>query len=95
MIHDAIRAKFGRYAAIAPWLPQPLLDWEGKWLVRMVSPPFSDLLAQGIKPVENVPMGDWISWGCQGFMVFIAYQGAAVLDNFKDFMPKPITNIHG
>jgi hypothetical protein len=46
------------------------------------------LLAQGIKPVENMPTTDWVSWGCQGYIIFVNYQGASVLENFQEFLPE-------
>ena len=40
----------------------------------MVSPPFAQLLADGVKPFEIMPIKDWILWGTQGFMVVAIYK---------------------
>ena len=69
-------------------MPPEMLDWEGKWLVRMVSPPLSQLITDGIKKCEIMPVSDWITWGAQGVIITAIYQGAQEIGNLQQYVPR-------
>ena len=85
---SALVSKFGPYAGLTPWLPGPVVNWEGRWLIRGVSNSLAPLIANGIKPVENAPIQDFISWGMQGCFVTAIYQLASDLNHPTGWVPK-------
>ena len=86
-ITQEMKLKFKNYISMIPWWPPEIRLWRGRWLVHMVSPPACQLLAEGYKPVENIPIKDWVSWGCQGCIVTGIYQGAKALESMENYVP--------
>ena len=84
---EGMYEKFGDFAGMALFLPQEILNWEGQWLLRVVAPPFSHLIACGTKKVENIPVSEWIKWGVQGVIVTAIFETSKVLSNAREYMP--------
>ena len=40
-----------------------------------------------LKTVENMPVTDWMSWGCQGYIVVGIYQGAGKITDCANYVP--------
>lgn len=40
--------------------------------------------------VENLTVKDWVTWGCQGYIVTGIYQGASKLKNAEAFLPRDL-----
>src|SRR4051812_29368064 len=57
------------------WLPKGWLQWDGPPLVRTLCPEVANLVAKGIKRVENMTTNDWISHGVQGYILSMIKQG--------------------
>ena len=52
-----------------------MLNWEGNFLLRMVNGKILNSMRLGMKQVEIMNVGDWCSWGLQGYMIAAIYQG--------------------
>ena len=88
-------AKFNEYSVLTPWWPEQLKQWRGRWLIRVVRSPVCELLAQGAKTIENMTIPEWISWGCQGFIVTGIYQACAKLtaNDMQRYVPADYHNL--
>lgn len=56
-----LQQKFGEWSCLAPWLPEPWLQWHGTILLRTIYAQLSTLLDSRVKPIENVNAEHWIS----------------------------------
>ena len=60
-LHREIMTKFGQVSLLLPWMPPEVINWEGSWLVRVVSHLMAALLADGKKKCEILPQSVWAS----------------------------------
>ena len=82
-----LRAKFKWYTPLTHWWPRALVEWRGRWLTRMVSPPLCGMIATGQKQIENLAIRDWVAWGSQGYLVVAFYQGSKILKDLDKYVP--------
>ena len=86
-LHQDIMQKFGQVSLLLPWLPPEIINWEGTWLVRVLSHPMAALMAEGVKKCEIMPQATWTSWGVQGIFITAIIQGAGVITDTSKYLP--------
>jgi hypothetical protein len=87
-----MKLKYGDWAVLTPWLSKGWLQWEGAILVRILRPEVAHLTALGIKKVENMATGHWISYGVQGFIISVVKQGICP-DSMEKYIPERYRSI--
>jgi hypothetical protein len=75
-----------------PLASPEVIDWDGPWLIRMVSPPMAALIRSGVKKCEIIPVWEWVRWGVQGYIITAIYQGGNECEGIEKFIPPGITS---
>jgi hypothetical protein len=72
---------------MVPWMSPPMVDWHGKWLLRMINAKVLSAMIAGVKTVEILTVKEWISWGVQGCIIAAIRQGITPNDELEAKIP--------
>ena len=79
-------SKLSIVSPLLPWLHPDVVAWEGPWYLRVTCEPAISLLADGIKPIEVMPVGEWITYAPMGFIVTALFMSGTKFSDLDEFI---------
>lgn len=91
--YNTLCRKFGNMIAMVPWMSLEMLNWEGKYLLRMINAKILTSMLQGDKQVEVMHIKDWIAWGVQGYILCAVKQGSMGNEELEKAIPEQFKKV--